>query len=50
MTGAIFLILCGFCPKLSALFAVMPQSVLGGAAVIMFASIFGKWYSIIDAC
>ena len=39
MTGAIFLILCGFCPKLSALFAVMPQSVLGGAAVIMFASI-----------
>ena len=39
MTGAVFLILCGFCPKLSALFAVMPQSVLGGAAVIMFASI-----------
>lgn len=39
MTGAIFLILCGFCPKLSALLSVMPQSVLGGAAVIMFASI-----------
>ena len=39
MTGAIFLILCGFCPKLSALFSVMPQSVLGGAAVIMFAMI-----------
>ena len=39
MTGAIFLILCGFCPKLSALFAVMPQSVLGGAAVMMFSSI-----------
>ncbi len=38
-TGAIFLILCGFCPKLSALFSVMPQSVLGGAAVIMFAMI-----------
>lgn len=37
--GAIFLILCGFCPKLSALFSVMPQSVLGGAAVIMFAMI-----------
>ena len=36
MTGALFLILCGFCPKLSALFSVMPQSVLGGAAVIMF--------------
>ena len=37
--GAFFLILCGFCPKLSALFSVMPQSVLGGAAVVMFAMI-----------
>lgn len=37
--GALFLILCGFCPKLSALFSVMPQSVLGGAAVLMFAMI-----------
>ena len=40
MTGAIFLILAGFIPKLSALFSVMPQSVLGGAAVIMFSMIF----------
>lgn len=40
MTGAVFLILCGFIPKLSAVFSVMPQSVLGGAAVIMFAMIF----------
>lgn len=39
MTGAVFLILCGFMPKLSAVFSVMPQSVLGGAAVIMFAMI-----------
>ena len=39
MVGAAFLILCGFCPKLSGLFSVMPQSVLGGAAVIMFAMI-----------
>ena len=39
MTGAVFLLLCGFCPKLSALFSGMPQSVLGGAAVIMFAMI-----------
>lgn len=37
--GAIFLILCGFCPKLSAIMSIMPQSVLGGAAVMMFASI-----------
>lgn len=40
MTGAIFLILAGFFPKLSAILSVMPQSVLGGAAVIMFAMIF----------
>lgn len=39
MTGAIFLILSGFIPKLSAIFSVMPQSVLGGAAVIMFSMI-----------
>ena len=38
-TGAIFLLICGFCPKLSAIFSVMPQSVLGGAAVIMFSMI-----------
>ena len=40
MTGAVFLILAGFIPKLSAIFSVMPQSVLGGAAVIMFSMIF----------
>ena len=37
--GAVFLILCGFFPKLAALIRMMPQSVLGGAAVMMFASI-----------
>lgn len=37
--GAIFLILCGLSPKLAALVQIMPQSVLGGAAVMMFASI-----------
>ena len=37
--GAIFLILCGFCPKIGAIMSIMPQSVLGGAAVMMFASI-----------
>lgn len=39
MTGALFLLLIGFMPKLSALLSVMPQSVLGGAAVYMFAMI-----------
>ena len=38
-TGAIFLILRGLCPKLAALVSIMPQSVLGGAAVMMFSSI-----------
>ena len=37
--GAIFLIICGLCPKIGALVSIMPQAVLGGAAVIMFASI-----------
>ena len=37
--GAIFLILCGMFPKLAAVVNIMPQSVLGGAAVMMFASI-----------
>lgn len=39
MTGAIFLLLAGLIPKLSAILSVMPQSVLGGAAVYMFAMI-----------
>lgn len=37
--GAIFLIFCGLFPKLAALISIMPQSVLGGAAVMMFSSI-----------
>ena len=37
--GAIFLILAGLSPKLAAIISIMPASVLGGAAVMMFASI-----------
>lgn len=37
--GAIFLIIAGMFPKLGAIIAVMPSSVLGGAAIIMFAMI-----------
>ena len=37
--GGVFLIACGLFPKLAALVSIMPQSVLGGAAVMMFASI-----------
>lgn len=38
-TGAIFLIICGLFPKVGALISIMPQPVLGGAAVMMFSSI-----------
>ena len=34
--GAVFLLLCGFIPKLAAVIGAMPEPVLGGAAVIMF--------------
>ena len=38
-TGAVFLIFCGFLPKLVAFISIMPQSVLGGASAMLFASI-----------
>ncbi len=38
-TGGLFLILCGLVPKLGAVVSIMPQAVLGGAAVMMFSSI-----------
>lgn len=37
--GAIVLIACGLFPKVGAIISIMPQSVLGGAAVMMFSSI-----------
>ncbi len=37
--GGIFLIACGLFPKVGAVISIMPQPVLGGAAVIMFSSI-----------
>ena len=37
--GALFLVLCGLSPKLADVVSIMPQSVLGGAAVMMFSSI-----------
>ena len=38
-SGAVFLILRGLIPKLGAIISIMPQAVLGGAAVMMFSSI-----------
>jgi xanthine/uracil permease len=37
--GAAGLIACGFVPKLSAIIMAMPACVLGGAAVLLFASV-----------
>ena len=45
--GGIFLIACGLFPKLAALISIMPQSVLGGAAVMMFSSIVFSGISLI---
>lgn len=39
MTGAIFLILCAFIPKLGAIVASIPNCVLGGAVILMFTMI-----------
>lgn len=39
MTGAVFLMLAGFFPKLGAIVSAVPYSVLGGATIIMFAMI-----------
>jgi xanthine permease len=39
MTGAVFLVLCSFIPKLGALVSTIPNPVLGGGVVLMFAMI-----------
>lgn len=39
MTGAVFLVLCAFIPKLGAIVASIPNCVLGGAVLLMFAMI-----------
>ena len=46
-TGAVFLMLTGLFPKLGAVLSAMPQPVLGGAAVFMFASILVSGMSLI---
>ena len=38
-TGAVFLVVAGLAPKLGALIATMPDAVLGGSAIIMFAMV-----------
>ena len=48
MTGAIFLLLCGFCPKLSAISSVMPQSCFRGSGSYYVLYDFSKWYSVFN--
>ena len=38
-TGAVFLLIAGLFPKLGALIVTIPQSVLGGATIVMFSQI-----------
>lgn len=38
-TGAVFLTLAGFVPKLGAILSTLPQSVIGGASLIIFSQI-----------
>ena len=45
--GAVFLILCGFLPKLSAVISIMPSAVLGGASVLMFGQILSAGFSLV---
>ena len=46
--GGGFLILAGFVPKIAALVTAMPDAVLGGGALILFATIFSSGVSIIN--
>jgi NCS2 family nucleobase:cation symporter-2 len=39
LTGAAVLVIAGLCPKIGAIFSVMPSSILGGAVVTVFAMI-----------
>lgn len=47
--GAAILILAGLFPKIGAVISIMPQPVLGGAAVMMFASIIVSGINIITS-
>lgn len=47
--GAIILIISGLFPKIGAVISIMPQPVLGGAAVMMFASIVISGINVLTA-
>ncbi|WP_083858572.1 uracil-xanthine permease family protein [Natrialba chahannaoensis] len=45
--GGIILVLFGFVPKIGAVIAAMPDAVLGGGALIMFAMVLASGFSIV---
>jgi len=47
--GAIFLIICGFVPKIGAVVAAMPISVLGGGVILMFGMVLSAGVSMLSS-
>lgn len=48
--GGVFLLLAGLFPKLGALVGVMPNAVLGGAAIVMFGMIVSAGIKLLASC
>ena len=47
--GAVFLILCGFIPKVGAIIATIPIEVLGGGVIIMFGMVISSGLKILSS-
>ena len=47
--GAVFLILCGFIPKVGAIIATIPIEVLGGGVIIMFGMVISSGIKILSS-
>ena len=47
--GAVFLIICGFVPKIGAVVAAMPISVLGGGVILMFGMVVSAGINMLSA-
>lgn len=48
--GGVFLVLAGLFPKLGAIVGVMPNAVLGGAAIVMFGMIVAAGIKLLASC
>ncbi|MBQ5320195.1 MAG: purine permease [Oscillospiraceae bacterium] len=49
-TGAVLMIVAGFIPAVGALFATLPESVLGGCTIMMFGNIVVSGLQMIEKC